>query len=238
MGAIHAARGAHSPGGAVVNVFGWICFLAIVGASVYRAVTYLRRGRTGRMMWTITGRHFWPLDALTEDVVLEDVARGLANECRYGGQCKFYSVAEHSVLVSIVVEKLAPPRVARRWALEALLHDGSEAYVGDVIRPLKYHWSYWYYRIMEQRVQRCVYRAFGIDPTRSSCALIAKVDGGIIVDEVPIVCGGVRAEELRRGQDIYKLGGGFDVGDQIKCLLPPDAERAWLERFEELRSYA
>src|ERR1700734_2059257 len=60
---------------------------------------------------------------------IEDIAHGLANICRYSGQCnRFYSVAEHSVLVS---------EIAVGFELEALMHDAAEAFLGDITRPLK-----------------------------------------------------------------------------------------------------
>lgn len=67
----------------------------------------------------------------TEDMIdIRDIAQGLANTCRFGGQCRpFYSVAQHSVLVAA----MAPENIKK----EALLHDASEAYLGDVIKPLK-----------------------------------------------------------------------------------------------------
>lgn len=86
-------------------------------------------GRVGDWMQTWTGRRFYPLDPKPEDVDVLDVAFALGNMARYNGQCKFYSVAEHSVLVSYLV----PPRVA----LQGLMHDATEAYISDVIRPVK-----------------------------------------------------------------------------------------------------
>jgi hypothetical protein len=60
---------------------------------------------------------------------IEDIAHGLANICRYSGQCaRFYSVAEHSLFVS---------SVASEYELEALMHDAAEAFLGDITRPLK-----------------------------------------------------------------------------------------------------
>jgi 5'-nucleotidase len=65
----------------------------------------------------------------SSNFTIEDIAHGLANICRYAGQCrKFYSVAEHSILVS---------EVAVGFELEALLHDAAEAFMGDITRPLK-----------------------------------------------------------------------------------------------------
>lgn len=79
---------------------------------------------------TASGKAFYPLRPRSADLCLSDIAHGLSNLCRYGGQCRtFYSVAEHSVLLSYTV----PPSLAR-WAL---MHDASEAYLIDIPKPLK-----------------------------------------------------------------------------------------------------
>jgi hypothetical protein len=62
--------------------------------------------------------------------LIEDIATSLAKQCRYNGNCRyFYSVAQHSVLASRVAQG--------KHKLAALLHDASEAYIGDIITPVK-----------------------------------------------------------------------------------------------------
>jgi hypothetical protein len=66
---------------------------------------------------------------------LEDIAHALSHTCRYGGHCKrFYSVAEHAVLVSRRMEELDSSNRRQRAGLH---HDDAEAYLGDIPRPMK-----------------------------------------------------------------------------------------------------
>jgi hypothetical protein len=84
----------------------------------------------GNAIQTASGSLYYPGAPHACDVEIEDIASSLSKMCRFGGHCsRFYSVAEHSVLVSQVV----PPE----HALCALLHDATEAYCVDVPRPLK-----------------------------------------------------------------------------------------------------
>lgn len=63
------------------------------------------------------------------DIKITDIVHALSGMSRYGNQGKFYSVAQHCVLMSRMVSK--------ENALWALLHDAAEAYIGDMIYPLK-----------------------------------------------------------------------------------------------------
>lgn len=109
--------------------------------------------RKGGWIQTYTGGKFWPLDPRPEEVKIEDIAHALSMLCRYGGHCRrFYSVAEHSVIVSYYVPW--------EYALTALLHDAPEAYITDLPRPLKY--SLDGYQEAEDRVWRAVADHFGL----------------------------------------------------------------------------
>lgn len=81
-------------------------------------------------MQTHSGKKFFPLDPTYDSICIEDIAHALAHICRYGGHINtHYSVAQHSVLVASCLPK--------ELALTGLLHDATEAYLGDVVRPLK-----------------------------------------------------------------------------------------------------
>lgn len=99
--------------------------------------------RAGDWFVLFTGNRFWPLDPRPEDIEIEDIAHALSNICRFGGHSlRFSSVAQHSVFVS----ELLPPE----YQMCGLLHDATEAYCGDVVRPLKYAMPI--YRQIEDRI--------------------------------------------------------------------------------------
>lgn len=91
---------------------------------------FARNYRKGKWFQTYSGIQFYPVDPRIEEINIEDIAHGLAFQCRYNGHVReFFSVGQHSVLVSYHV----PPHLA----LEGLMHDAAESYLGDVISPLK-----------------------------------------------------------------------------------------------------
>lgn len=102
----------------------------------------------------IVGNRFFDiLNPQDHEYDIECIATALSNICRYTGHVeKFYSVAEHSVLVSHLVPS--------RYALEGLLHDASEAFLGDVSSPLKKLLPD--YRKIEDRVQEAISSFYGL----------------------------------------------------------------------------
>lgn len=112
------------------------------------------------MTWILTnsGKHFDFADPQPDQIDILDIAQGLANECRYAGQCRvFYSVAQHSYLASQIVNP--------HLALEALLHDAAEAYCKDIPRPLKYMLPD--YQEIEARVEAAIRERFKLPATMS-----------------------------------------------------------------------
>lgn len=99
----------------------------------------------------------------SEMIDIKDIAGALCKICRFGGQIStFYSVAQHSVLVT----SLAPKELKK----EALLHDATEAYLGDVIKPLKVMLGY-VYEELETQFNYAISAAFKVDLVTSYDAL-------------------------------------------------------------------
>ena len=103
---------------------------------------------------TWTGRLILPLALKHEDIDLEDIAHALSNKCRFNGHCRFLSVAQHSVLVA---KKL--PSNLQLWGL---LHDASEAYLDDIIKPLKELPEFAFYKKAERDAMRVICERFDL----------------------------------------------------------------------------
>jgi hypothetical protein len=105
---------------------------------------------------TYTGRKVNPLNLQVSDVCLADVAHHLALLNRFVGALRFpVSIAQHSVYVSRLLDGTG-------HELLGLLHDGSEAYLGDVSKWVKQHAAMDHYREAEHRAEIAVYAAFGL----------------------------------------------------------------------------
>ena len=109
--------------------------------------------RKNNYLKTYMGNRVDPLDVKAEDITLEDIAHALSLMCRGNGQVvHFYSVGQHCI-------NCAKEAKARGWnerlQLGCLLHDAAEAYMSDLITPIKVHMPQYYdiednfYRIPE-----------------------------------------------------------------------------------------
>jgi hypothetical protein len=178
------------------------------------AFVNLTRERVGDWMQTYSGRQFWPIDPRSDEIFIEDIAHALSMQCRYAGHSlRFYSVAEHSVLLSDVVSP--------EHALWALLHDASEAYLTDVIRPLKPYLTG--YKFREKKVMQAVAERFRLKGEMPS--EVEQADSRICLDE--------RAQNMAATSHDWSLEGG-PLGVFLQFWSPAKAEAEFLQRFIEL----
>ncbi len=172
---------------------------------------------------TFTGARFSPLRPDPALVRVADIAHSLAYTCRYRGHCsRYYSVAEHSVLVSRYVPS--------HLALEGLLHDAAEAYLGDVPRPLKRQPEMLAYGIAEARVEACVAARYGLRTDPEALAAVKEIDSRVLWDEILAL---MRPEHHEDTRDIVESLGG-PLGCTVEGLLPERAEFEFLRRFNEI----
>jgi hypothetical protein len=178
--------------------------------------------RKGPFQVNASGGRWWPLDPRPDDFAMEDIGHHLAMICRYGGAPRFfYSVAEHSVLVS----RHVPPELA----LHGLLHDAAEAVVGDTIKPIKVLSEWDAVRRIEDRNFRAICTRFGLDWSPEIEAIVSDVDRRLVIDEcLALIPNG--ADYLRsKGCDLSEA-----LGAEVLGYTPERAECAFLLRWWEL----
>ena len=167
-------------------------------------------------MQTYTGRPFYPLEPLMDDVDIESIAHSLSMLCRYNGHClRFYSVAEHCVHLSYTVD----PEHAR-WAL---MHDAVEAYVGDMVRPVKNDMPE--FRSIEDNLEAVLAGKFGLGWPMP--AQVKEHDTRIVVDE--------REQNMAPSSLPWSLLEGYaPLGVTLQCWSPERAEAEYLSRYRQL----
>lgn len=174
----------------------------------------------GHWMATHTGRKIDPGTMTKDDVDIEDIAWSLSHLCRYNGHCDhFYSVAQHSVYVSEIVQSLGgDPK-------KGLLHDATECYVGDVVRPVKHRTDMENYVILENRVMRIIGEAFNFS-TPIMTSEVSLADDIVLLSEKDQIL--KDSPDWGWGNDIIRMEG------KIKIMYPQEAYKFFMNRYNEL----
>lgn len=173
---------------------------------------------------TASGRYFDFTNPDPRSIDVRDIAVALSRICRFTGHpTRFYSVAQHSVLVSHLVPQ--------EYALQGLLHDASEAYLGDVSSPLKQLLPD--YKVIEHRVERAIAVAFGLPFTLHPS--VKEADLRALVTE--------RHDLMPEPMPSYRVTDAIawswtegiePISGRIPVLTPEVAEAAFLARYAVL----
>lgn len=173
-----------------------------------------------RYFRTYCGNRVHPLRPSPEEIAIDDIARSLAQQCRFLGHTdSHYSIAQHCVLVS----ELVPAQDA----LWGLLHDASEAYLGDLPAPVKREPEMSIYRTAEDRLMACIARRFGLPPKKPRSVTLA--------DKVALATEFRDVTTVEDPDWIVEECGVAPMADYTIFPWPPAvAEDRFLRRFWEL----
>lgn len=179
------------------------------------------------MSWlqTFTDEKFDLVNPTLDQVDVRVIAHALARICRFGGHARqFYSVAQHSVIVS--------HHVPAPYALHALMHDAAEAYIGDVIRPLKMllkEWTGEKYEAFEANVEGVIWKRLGIEWTDDARRAVHEADERALATE---------ARDLF-GKPIDNWTGKLRPALELRIVPcnPDQAELGFLARYVELTAW-
>ena len=177
----------------------------------------------GPFIQTVSGRRFNPLDPDAGQVDIGDIARALSNLCRFGGNCRFfYSVAQHSCIVSDLVEARGHNVETVLWAL---LHDASEAYLVDLPHPLKHRSELGrLYAAAEDGLQTAICARFGLSTPPPP--VIKEVDRALLATE--------RRAVAQVAWEWPELEGVEPLDLEIEPWLPERAFGEFLDRYERV----
>ena len=135
---------------------------------------------------TCSHKMFDPLNPEVELIDITDIAHSLSMLCRANGHFRsFYSVGMHCV--NCAREAIAR-NYSRKVQLACLLHDGSEAYLSDVTRPVKEEIPR--YREIEDPLQDVIWQKFlGEALTEEEYRQVFEIDEDILENEFPALMG-------------------------------------------------
>jgi hypothetical protein len=180
------------------------------------------RPEPGPYLQTVSGRRVNPLDPELEQLDIEDIARALGNLCRFGGHCRtFYSVAQHSVIVSQLVEERGGDA---EDVFAALMHDAAEAYLGDMPHPLKHRSALGAaFKEAEKHLEAAIRERFAIKPDVPE---IKRADRALLATER-------RAFSAERWH-WPELDGVEPLELDLEGWPPAEATKSFLARYAEL----
>jgi len=168
---------------------------------------------TGNIL-TYSGLFVDPLNIEPKDIKLVDISHALSNLCRYNGHVNgFYSVAQHSVIVAQQFKDMQ----LRKWGL---FHDASEAFLGDVVAPLKHCGHYDFYLEAEEILMKAVAERFELEWP--------------MPEEVDFIDKTLRGNEMRDLKDYIPEDSSFIENLTIKTWLPQRAKYEFIWEAEEL----
>lgn len=157
------------------------------------------------------------VDLESNEYRIDDIAHALSNIGRFNGHTKkFYSVAQHCVLASRYAEI--------GFELEALMHDSTEAYIGDITSPLKKILPE--YQSIEHLMYKDLSKYFGFPSVITK--EVKEIDIRMLATE--------KRDLMPKEKTEWPFLNGFEpYEDKIRPWSPRKAKKEFLKRYKYIQ---
>lgn len=215
-----------------VGIFVCLANFLWIGLILYYRKQEVKSKQTQENFIELSDGRFWHFNKLKNRLTPQVMAHSLGNLCRYTGHCKeFYSVAEHCVKASYLVEP--------QYAMEALLHDAHECLTNDLSKPFK-NQIVGSYKEWEDKLEALVRNAYNIPVELDPSIKIADIKMLFAESKILMPSEGVHymgadmyaAPAILRQQALEDLRSGRI---SIDCWDQKTAAQKWLNRYHELK---
>ncbi|MCL2662455.1 MAG: HD domain-containing protein [Oscillospiraceae bacterium] len=168
---------------------------------------------------TFTGERFTPLSPQIDKIHIEDIAHSLSLMCRANGHIDyFFSVAQHSL--NCAAEAKARGFTAR-VQLACLIHDASEAYISDILTPVKQYLHE--YMNIEENLQNTIYKKFlGEVPSEAELSLVAQIDNDMLINEF---------DSLMKKTKVFDAIRKLESNPSYECRNQKEVENEFLKTY-------
>lgn len=183
---------------------------------------------------TVKGRRFYMSHP---EFDIEEIAHAISMQCRFTGHTReFYSVAEHCVIASHMIQQHPEIFELPATPYEALMHDAHEGYVSDIASPWKALIPD--YRKMEEGLELKLRRHYGLSDKISRGAKLADW-AMLFVEAQVLLVPGVSDDWLTPSEDFReKVLAPVLAGDKFhpQCWTPKQAKSMFMARYYALRN--
>ena len=169
-------------------------------------------------MVTQSGERVTPLACDEKQIHIEDIAHALSQLCRANGHTKyFYSVGQHCINCALEAKARG---FGKQLQLTALLHDASEAYMADLIRPVKQQMPK--YCEAEDQLLAVILKKYGLDPELP--ASIKMIDDAMLAAEFKDLV----------GPELIEYQAELITEPDLKEKTCSEIKQTYLKLFQEL----
>ena len=185
----------------------------------------MTRDLSKMIITTYSGVEIDLLNLKPSDIKIEDIEHALSMQCRFNGHClEFYSVAQHSVLVSDYLRDVKD--AAEELQLLGLMHDAAEAYIGDIISPIKHFPKMAkHIKAVEESVNDAINARFALDWSSAQRNLVKYADKVLLVTE---------ARDLLRAKSDHWYPKVPRLNSEIRAISHRRAKVEFIHRFDKL----